>query len=425
MFLLNFGARSPNAIFENVSSSTNRRVGACLLACGFDSGQLVRNELPNAAALLLDPQLYLAGLTASNEDTRVWRLASHSWFGVDDVVAFDSAEQRKRAWKDEVKAAALERWRSRPPNDVSRSADAAVRCQLSIGCSMVILPSPLLTAREDEAAPAVEWTRAGVAAARRTECGVPLLATVALDEGVLNDNAFESLGYLDALVSQISALRGIDGVYIVVAQAGENRHPFKTNEIVYRAYASLCRRFRSTGRVQYVLPNFCDIGGFITIAHGADGFANGNFQSTRRLSLSAGAEGRPYPYYYTHAAAAELRPEDDLDAIAAAGLLPRIGERTPYSDALISALEATGTAAGQQPWLMTINNVAASHCHLVHRYCEVVDELLASARRRYESVERWASAAMETQVALSKVLDKEKTRYLVPAESLIAALKAA
>jgi hypothetical protein len=425
MFLLNFGARSPNAIFEKVSSSTRGRTGACLLASGFDSGQLVRNELPKASVFLLDPQLYLAGLPASKDDTRVWRLASHSWFGVDEVVAFDSGEQRKRAWEGDVKAAALEQWPSRPPHDVSRHAEAAIRCQVEIGCSMVILPSPLLAAREDEGAPAAEWIRAGVAAARRAKCDRPLLATIALDEGVLNDSAFDPLGYLDALVTQISACQGIHGVYIVVAQAGESRHPFKTNEIVYRAYASLCRRFRSTRRVQHVLPNFCDIGGFLCMAHGADGFANGNFQSTRRLTLSAGADGRPYPYYYAHASASELRPEDDLDVLVGAGLLSKIAERTPFSDALISALEETGTAAGQQPWMTTINNVAAAHSHQVHRFCEVVYELLGSQTPRYNAVERWVSTAKELQAELARSLDAEKTRYVAPADSLLDALRSA
>jgi hypothetical protein len=72
---------------------------------------------------------------------------------------------------------------------------------------------------------------------------------------------------------------------------------------------------------------------------------------------------------------------------------------------------------------MTINNVTASHCHLVHRSCEVAYELLVSATPRYEAVERWASAAMDAQVALRNLLDAEKTRYIAPAESLLAALR--
>src|SRR5690606_33689142 len=108
---------------------------------------------------------------------------------------------------------------------------AAIETQAEIGCSSVILPAPMLTAREDEGASTVEWTRAGVGAAKSLGCTLPLLATVALDERVLNDAAFNPLGYLDAIVSQVSACPGISGVYIVIAQGGDPEHPFKTGEL--------------------------------------------------------------------------------------------------------------------------------------------------------------------------------------------------
>ncbi|MBN1610025.1 MAG: hypothetical protein JW940_25590 [Polyangiaceae bacterium] len=291
---------------------------------------------------------------------------------------------------------------------------------------MVILPSPLLTAREEEAAPAVEWTRAGVAAARKHGCSLPLLATVALDERVLNEAAFAPLGYLDAVVSQISACRGIHGVYVVIAQTGDPGHPFKTGELVHRAYASLCRRFREARRIETVFPNFCDIGGFVCVARGATGFATGNFQSTRRLMLSGGADGRPYLYYYAHSAATEFRPEEDLDPIAEAGLFERIADPTPYAAALVTALRTTRSAAGQQPWLMTINNVGTAQRHQLYRMCLSTHGVLSSsAENRYAVVEQWASTAVTLQSGLLAKVDPQKTRYTAPVDALLRALRAA
>jgi hypothetical protein len=253
-----------------------------------------------------------------------------------------------------------------------------------------------------------------------------LLATIALDERVLNEASFGSLRYLDAIVAQVGACRGIDGIYLVIAQAGEPGHPFKTSELVYRAYASLCRRFRESRRIKFVLPNFCDICGFICLAHGATGFATGNFQSTRRLMLSGGPTGRPYPYYYAHSAAAEFRPEEDLDPIAEAGLFEDIADATPFATALVTALRRTKSAAGQQPWLMTINNVGTAQRHQLHRMCLITHELLSStATTRYAAVETWVSSAVTLQSKLLDHVDQQKTRYTAPVEDLLRVLRTA
>jgi hypothetical protein len=253
-----------------------------------------------------------------------------------------------------------------------------------------------------------------------------LLATVALDERVLNEAAFAPLGYLDAVVSQVSACRGIHGVYVVIAQTGDPGHPFKTSELAHRAYASLCRRFRETRRIEVVLPNFCDIGGLICAAHGATGFATGNFQSTRRLTLSGAPDGRPYPFYYAHAAATEFRPEEDLDPIAEADLFEKIADPTPYAAALVAALRNTKSAAGQQPWLMTINNVGTAQRHQLHRMClSTHDVLSAAGRTRYALVQQWAATAANLQSELLGKLDPQKTRYTAPVDALLRALRAA
>src|SRR5690606_36938109 len=130
----------------------------------------------------------------------------------------------------------------------------AIEFQLNLGCNQVILPAPLISEREDEAATLGEWLDHGLAVGEEMEVGQPLLATIAVEESVLRNNAFEDGGFLDAVVDQVASREGIEGVYIVVLQTLAE-HPFTADSSVLRAYLHLCRRFRDVGYTT-IIVNF-------------------------------------------------------------------------------------------------------------------------------------------------------------------------
>jgi hypothetical protein len=233
----------------------------------------------------------------------------------------------------------------------------------------VILPAPLIREREEEGATLAAWLDAGLRVAAELEVAQPLLATVALSDATLNEDAFKPAGFLDSLVDHVTAREGLAGVYIVVAQAGVASHPFQLGELVRRAFLHLCKAFRDGG-VQMIAVNFADVFGFVCTAVGATDVASGPSQSTRRLNLNAFRDdqyGVAVPQYYSHRVIGEFTTETDLNRLVEAKLLRRIADETPYSADLLEALREGRTAADLPPWAESQNNLGAAQRHLVSR----------------------------------------------------------
>lgn len=167
--------------------------------------------------------------------------------------------------------------------------------------------------------------------------GQPLLATVALSDATLNEDAFRPAGFLDSLVDHVTAREGLAGVYIVIAQTGVAVHPFQLPDLVRRAYLHLSKAFRSGG-VEMIVVNFADVFGFVCSAVGATDVASGPSNSMRRLNLNAVRDeqfGVAVPQYYAHRVSAELKTETDLNRLVSAKLLRRVADGTPYSEDLL------------------------------------------------------------------------------------------
>lgn len=413
MFLLNVGYR------WNLASSVDEVNGVLYLPTGNTGERLSRAAVAEFQRLFFDPQLYLATLNASECPTACSRLASYPWFFA-RITDFDSDESTRKDWEKDLKEGISECWRGTVPDESERfdAARSAVEFQVHLSCTHVILPTPLIAEREDEASATAEWIDAGLEAAESLEVGQPLVATVAVDEGSLHDAAFDAGGFLDTIIDQVTARDGIDGVYVVVAQTQAKQHPFLTDSRALRAYLRLTRSFRQAGLQVFV--NFAGVFGKVCMAAGATGFASGASQTQRRLSLADFEEpgfGVALPKFYSHRVVGEFLTETDMNVVVQQRLLRRIRDITPYSQALIEVLESGGTAADVPEWAESRNHTTEAYRHFVARLAIEAGELQGqSPRQRRTSVGDWLDDAEANGLLLRERVGDRISPTLAPCQ---------
>ncbi len=402
MFALNEGYQWKSSHFADSLH------GVVYLASYNHQERIRRRALGDFAWQLFDPQLYLAGLEPDRRTKACARLATYPWFGVPGLPDFDSGSDSLTRWQANIQATVTRDWSGAAPTraGIAPAARSAVQFQADMGCTHIILPTPLIDAREDEAQAQAEWIDAGVEASQDLDVGQPIVATVALSEGVLNDAAFDSGGFLDTVVDQVSARPEVVGVYLVVAQL-QSQHPLRLPDPVSRAYARLTRAFVGCGH-DFVFVNFADAFGLVCVGLGASGFASGPSQSLRRLSLAGFQDdggGTPLPHLYSHPVVGEFLPERDLSVLAARGLLAQVKDATVHSGDLFNALERTGSAATVAAWVESRNNVTSASRHFVDRLiAEGTRYSRRTPERRAESAARWLTQAAQRQAMLDREL---------------------
>jgi hypothetical protein len=404
MFLLNLGHR-----WSLTSALEERQGGVVYLASGNNRERLRRKSLPEVRKVLFDPQLYLAGLDATECETTCARLATHQYFGVEGLTDFESG-RGLREWQQDVCAQVGAIWPQRAPEEESAVESAcldAVEFQAEIPCSHILLPTPMVGEREDEAVTLAQWLDAGLRAADALDVGQDLLATVAVSEAILNDSVFADAGLLDTIVDHVTARDEIQGAYVVIVQA-ESRHPFNTPDIVLRAYLHLCRGFSGVG-LETVLANFVGVFGLPCMAAGASGFCAGGSHAQRRLSLPGFKPTRggvALPHFYSHRTAAEYLSERDLGHVVQRKLLRRVRDTTPFSRALMQRLEQGGSAADLPNWAESQNNLAQAHKHLVNRLLREERRLdQVPAGEREDEVLDWLDSATGSAVRVQRQLE--------------------
>ena len=109
----------------------------------------------------------------------------------------------------------------------------------------------------------------------------------------------------------------------------------------------------------------------------------------RRLALSGFRESRgiALPYYYSHRVFGEFLSEKDLNKVAAARLLRRIRDETPFSEELLDGFSVGRSAADLAPWAESQNNCSAAQRHFAHRLAAEASRLKSlRGRRRSDAV---------------------------------------
>ncbi len=360
MFMINTGYRFPA---PPVTAD-----GLVLIPYGNYSERLFRTPLPEKDLQILDPQLYLAELNSESCSKVCSRLATYPWLGNNRAVECKDEFSTNKEWTDHIVEKISEFWPGVVTTDVDEACRKCIEFQQDLKCSHIIIPTPMLAEREDEASNLATWIDEGIKVASDLEIAQPILVSVAMNEAILNDSTFEQGGYLDAVVDQVVARDGIDGVYIVIAQT-QVTHPFESNKIVWSAYAHLSRAFSEAG-FKGIFINFADVFGLVCLALGASLCATGPSHSLRRLSpdsLKDGGGGTALPHLYSHKLMGELLSETDLKLITEQRLLTRVKDETASSRDLFGAIAAGKTAKHVPAWIESKNNISAAQSHFIER----------------------------------------------------------
>jgi hypothetical protein len=396
MFLMNLGYGWP------IAAAVDDLEGVVIIPAHNDAERVRRTSTREFSRVLVDPQLYLAGLSAEDCSTTCCRLATYPWFGVEDLPRFDSSSEKKRDWKAKLKVATADGWLGEPPSgDAIREACIeAIDFQIELGCSHIILPSPLVTEREDEAELQAIWLDAAMEVVEESDVAAPVLASIAIADSAVSSASFDEAAFLDTIVDQVTT-RDVHGVYIVVVQTGPADHPFDTPSHLLRAYAHLSARFGETG-LDTIVVNFADVFGLGTLAHGATAFATGASRNLRRMSLAAYRDaggGRALPSLYSHKMLGEYLSETHLDQIAEVNMLRRVSDRTHASQPLLAALRAGRSAGNVVAWAESQNNIDTAKKHFVQAMQREAVRLAGSKRPR-DSVIDWLETAAASRLLL-------------------------
>jgi len=367
---------------------------------------------PHLEHRLFDPQLYMAGLDATESPTHCAKLASYPWFGVSGLDEYDSGIQTQASWQDDVEKKIVSICPRHPPTDSGHIRDALQQCiefQHRFGCRAVILPSPLTTNSGTNYSAELFWLDSALEYLhhRKTEnaFNLPVFATVALtDVCVRYDDPNANL-LLDLILDAISA-REVYGVYIVLEQSSEGDGERQCGNT--RALASILRLVHGFSQDcgLRVVVNFMGAFGLVCEAAGAESWASGWYKSLYRFRLADRlGGGLAYPSYWSYPATIDVNLESDFDKIVANGSLDLIADRTSASEGLLAAAAGQDRVRSVPAWQYSANRVTAAKEHFM--LSAVQAENLHSQYRdaaRRDFVEEWLKEATRRANAVAAVL---------------------
>lgn len=343
--------------------------GAVLHLSAVDGDRILGRAAPDncPATVLVDPDSYFWEVDAPDCPKPCEKLGTYDWL----------VDPKNPIW---------------PPvlND-DAALTAAIRgsldAQVAAGATQLILPTPLILDPTDGDR-FLHWLEVGVAEAAGRSC----LAMLAVGDGVLPKIS-------DGLVDQLTAIGGIDGVYICVDTTGSAAVQMTDEAAILALLDTVYLLSRAYGL--QVVVNYVDLLGIACLGLGATAFVSGYENKTRQLDFTdfGGEGGRAIPKFTSLASCTRLRPERDLLRVASKRGLLRLltNDETASSAQLFAALRA---GAGQLPpeWRETPNNVSAARTHVIElltaRASEIADIKGDSARAEF--VLDWLVQAEQT-----------------------------
>lgn len=360
--------------------------GVCVSAWGVNSHRaLTRDSLSSVdqrQPKLFDPQLYLRELIYPDCDNAVRRLSTYEWINP-HARPYDSSSTLSQ-WEQSV-VDAVDPWPvplATDPGEIAPLCDACIQFQTEFGVDQIILPSPLISDPQSDLSVEMRWLDCGVAAVPK-DCRLPLLATIAISDSCLVHRAPPENDLLHAIADQVTAERGIDGVYVVVEQSEASGPPFIRDQKV--AWSLLWLSHVIGGKLGLrVVVNYADVFGLACLACGATSFVSGPTTKSRRLCFAdfqSRGGGGALPKFYSHALIMDLLPSRDIEMKLMHRRLGRYiyGDITPASGPLLAALR-NGIPTDLVPdWREQVNNTSASSSHYQERVMSAAEEIAAEA----------------------------------------------
>lgn len=376
--------------------------GGIIAAAAMPLEQLRHREFADHPYLqhrLFDPQLYLALLDPGTAPSAVQNLASYPWFGTPAQEPFDKRKHKTlKAYKNLVGPARLAQWpRCVPsdPNGIARAARSAVQLQVELGCQSIILASPLVDPGVSAFHQGTSWIDAGLAACAEFDVRLPIYATIALCDSIIEARPALENTFIGAITEQIAAREGLAGAYVVVETRSGDAYSFESGDVVQSLIVIVDDLVRGAGRK--VIVNYAGSFGAVLSAVGAEIWSSGYYLSQRRLKttdLTKKNGGGQRPRYYSLALAGDVGLEKDLDDVAKAKLLGKILTPSPTADSLHTALKAGKKVANVPGWEYKAKLTAAG-AHYNTCMVRLGAELEAIAPgERVEYVDKWLAAAV-------------------------------
>jgi hypothetical protein len=350
--------------------------------------------------LLLDPQLYLATISPETCSDTCSKLVGYPWFKRGDLDEYDSDRFTQNEYLQQVRSKITGVWQGMPDSDddIRTAVEATIDYQRAIGCSAIVLPSPLTVDPGTSYETELRWLDEGLKRARESVPQVRTFATVALSD-ICTFSAEPNLNrLLELLLDHISA-REPGGVYLVVEQRVDQSY-YISSPNTLRTILRLVSEFADAG-IENILVSWVGLAGFVSLAAGADGWASGWYRKERRLKLDDHRDdsgGPAAPAYYSHKLCGEIHPLD-LDRLRDADLLELVEEQTPWSNDLFRALRAGVKTQNVDAWT---NHAARSHFNtVVIRETNRFDHLGKSDRIQH--VRAWLKGATERAYEIAKL----------------------
>jgi hypothetical protein len=386
--------------FSLPADSPTNIAGSIIAAAGMPSWQLLRRDVRKQSHLqhrLFDPQLYLASLDKNMAAGPVKNLASYPWFTTNVLPEYDSdAHGTMQKFKAANEQALLDAWAGRVTTDsgeIRRSAAAAIKFQLDLGCEAIILPSPLTTVVAPNYQVETEWIDAGLAAAHDLRVSVPMYATVAVSDAVLRGADPFAHPLLHTITNQVAARQQLAGAYIVIEQASEAGYVCTSRDTLIGVLVMIDDLVR--GAARQVIVNYMGSFGPICSAAGASVWSSGYYLGQRRLKLADFDEKIAFslPRYFSMQLAGDVGLEQDLAWMFSKGFGKRVFSVSRAAGPLLQAME-NGTYPDSVPqWEYRQTNIAAASAHyieLMQRFGVAVDGF----RAKLDLASRWLTEAV-------------------------------
>jgi hypothetical protein len=267
-----------------------------------------------------DPQLYLGSINAYECRDDCIKLSSYPWFGTKNVPEYDSKEISQKQWKEMATKTIIESWLGETPNEPSLVMKFVSECidfQRFIGCTGIIIPSPLTYDYSTDYSSELLWLDLGLKYINSANIKNPIYATIAISDICLRYEDPVKNQLLQMIFDSISS-REVDGVYFLVEQKDERKDI---------RYITNSRTLEAALYITHILSNICNLAvitnffgpfGLALEAAGANAWASNWYKSLVRFRL--GDMPKPttayaMPSFWSFPLAAEINLDSELDMI--------------------------------------------------------------------------------------------------------------
>jgi hypothetical protein len=358
---------------------------------------------PHLTRRLLDPQLYMASLDPAIDPQTVGKLAAYPWFHGQRAPKYDSGQYVSRdAWKKKHVPDLVSQWTRTVATDlreIRKAARAAVEFQQKMGCEGILLAAPLTTIVDQTMQNELQWIDAGLEACSDLKVTLPVFATIALSEGVLQVPPLKN-PIIHSISNGVTARSELAGAHIVLEELDPDSY-FWNSKDALMSLMILVDDLRR-GAKKKAIVNYVGTFGLVATAAGAEIWSSGYYLMQRRFSLR-GKSGRAHPRYHSMALAGDIGLKDDLGRLQRAGLAEALMSHSRAEQVLRKALQNGKTPSDVPEWAYKQSNCTAAQQH----YLEVVSEAGSNLERmsqidRTNWVEQWLKKAVEFVIKLKE-----------------------